>query len=108
MSLLSAFSLDAWKQIRGILTSGLSENFQAELFQELGLSHFVYEDSQKCSGSKPPYKGAVDNWNNGEHIYLYNSLYVYNINKTAFKGIHLREREREGEGVLLIHSVLTD
>eukprot|EP00105_Crassostrea_gigas_P044578 XP_019928726.1 PREDICTED: uncharacterized protein LOC105342845 [Crassostrea gigas] len=74
-----AFSLDAWKQTRGILSSGLTDEYRAELFQDLegltdeyraelfqdlGLSQFLYEDNRRCSSSESPYIGAVENWNN--------------------------------------------
>ena len=66
--ILAVFSFDAWKQTRGITTTGLSDNFREELLQELGLSHFVFEDDKRCSGNKPPYLGAVDNWKNGLYM----------------------------------------
>lgn len=69
-TLLLAFSLDAWKQTRGILSSGLTDEYRAELFQDLGLSQFVYEDNRRCSSSESPYIGAVENWNNGRDILL--------------------------------------
>lgn len=92
--MLSAFSLDAWKQTRGILTSGLSENVRAELFQELGLSHFVYEDSQRCSSSKSPYIGALDNWNNGEHISFYYTFSSHYKHTFIFKASLLKEGKK--------------
>ena len=66
--ILAVFSFDAWKQTKGISTAGLSDNFRAELLQELGLSHFVFEDDKRCSGNKPPYLGAVHSWNNGLYL----------------------------------------
>lgn len=48
-----------------ITGTGLSENFLAELMDDLGLSSFLLSKDNKCSSAKSPFTPAVNGWNYG-------------------------------------------
>lgn len=50
---------------RKITGTGLSENFLAELMDDLGLSSFLLSKDNKCSSAKSPFTPAVNGWNYG-------------------------------------------
>ena len=49
-----------------IIGTGLSNNFLAELMDDLGLSSFILSNDKKCSDTKAPFNTAVDGWNYGK------------------------------------------
>ena len=49
-----------------IIGTGLSNNFLAELMDDLGLSSFILSNDKKCSDTKAPFNTSVDGWNYGK------------------------------------------
>lgn len=63
-----------------ITGTGLSENFLAELMDDLGLSSFLLSKDNKCSSAKSPFTPAVNGWNYGKEVIYHKNYMPFTVN----------------------------